>query len=1354
MRQQTKKLLEHSMLKKSRGQMMKNYKFYIYGLPLLLLLGGCSGDSTKSSTKKDANVDNKTLSIRVLGTQQEWQKDPVEKNWHEAKKYCENLTLESKNDWRLPSSKEFFALLDNNKSIDENFPKISSIKEFWSSDETSFDIDQAWKISAWSNSESYTDKNKILGVRCIRGEKLPTHVYKNEDGTLKDTISSSNELKWQDDKDSSTILVTYEEAKNYCKAKSQRLPTIFELQNMVEKKSLTSPFSYLNSSDFIPYWSSTPQPTNQKEFLTLNYMTAGVNFSNKDSKNFVRCVKDINHAPTLNISQTVSVDEDNQVTIELKGEDIDNDQLSVIITQEPKNGIYKNGTYKPNANYYGTDTIKYKVSDGKLESYEATVTITVNPVNDKPVAIDINTSTTEDMPKNITLLYTDIDSDNFTFIITNPSHGEISGKAPNLIYTPKNNYNGTDLFTYKVNDGTNDSNIATVKIAIGEKNDAPSALAQSLTTDEDTELSVILSGTDPENSSLSYEIISQPQNGQLTGSNNSYIYMPNSNYNGHDNFTFRVNDGKLNSELASVNIEITPVNDKPIVKDINITLDEDNTKNITLFAKDDDNDTLTYTITNSTTNGTLDGNASNLTYIPFENYNGIDSFTYKVNDGKIDSSEAVVHITVNDINDKPIADAGSDIVADEGINITLDGSNSRDVDGTITSYLWREGGSELATTASFSKIFTPGSHIVTLQVTDDKGLISTDEITITINATNQSEYSAYNITNHAKEFEWAELSDIDSDGDIDILSASSGDGDDIAWYENRGDGNFTEHIIASNTDNSKFILATDIDDDGDKDILYTTHTQNESLMFCDNNGSEDFTCSAVTNAIDSLVSLAVVDIDKDGKKDIVSASCDNNRVDWYKNNGNGNFSIPSLIDNTNLDMAISLSSTDINHDGNIDIVVASKDNGKIYWYENRGNETFTTHKITDVDLVYSVFDADINGDGFDDILFTSNQDEKVYWQKNSTNFSDRYTVANLTNVLYASAVDMDGDGDLDILSNSYEANGKIAWYENIGNNENFTEHIVATGANNIKRVFASDIDNDGNIDIISGDSSGNIVFYKNNNPITITLIPKTGDASDGDHGGDFSFSRADNIVTDSLTNLMWQDDENASLNPKTWDELDLENGCNISLGGYTDWRFPNRHELYYLAQKDGDILDSIFENIGSGILTSKDYWTSSPKKIYVSFSRAISREAISKNYTRCVRGKPITFNFIRDDAKEVVLDKQHKLMWEDGVDSSVRTSSTGVDEAKSICSSLDYLGYSDWRLPNIHELYSIFDEDGLVKSFKNREDENSILISSTSYNHSYISTSEKVYAVDIKTGLETQIDKTSSVKVRCVRDIL
>jgi hypothetical protein len=176
-----------------------------------------------------------------------------------------------------------------------------------------------------------------------------------------------------------------------------------------------------------------------------------------------------------------------------------------------------------------------------------------------------------------------------------------------------------------------------VSISITAVNDAPVATAQTVTTDEDTARLITLSGTDAEGSALTYEVVTQPTKGVLSGTAPNLTYTPNANVNGSDSFTFQVNDGAVNSGVATVSISITPVNDVPVATAQTVTTDEDTAKPILLSGADVEGSALTYAVVTPPTRGVLSGTAPNLTYTPNANVNGSDSFTFRVNDGAVNS---------------------------------------------------------------------------------------------------------------------------------------------------------------------------------------------------------------------------------------------------------------------------------------------------------------------------------------------------------------------------------------------------------------------------------------------------------------------------------------------------------------------------------------------------------------------------------------------------------------------------------------------------------------------------------------------------------------------------------------------
>src|SRR5690606_39572 len=113
---------------------------------------------------------------------------------------------------------------------------------------------------------------------------------------------------------------------------------------------------------------------------------------------------------------------------------------------------------------------------------------------------------------------------------------------PNLTYTPALDYVGSDSITFKVNDGSIDSNVATISITVLNENDLPVAQNGNLTTNEDLANSGVLVATDADSDVLTYSIVNQGTKGTVNLNTNTgaYTYTPNANANGSDSFTFKV----------------------------------------------------------------------------------------------------------------------------------------------------------------------------------------------------------------------------------------------------------------------------------------------------------------------------------------------------------------------------------------------------------------------------------------------------------------------------------------------------------------------------------------------------------------------------------------------------------------------------------------------------------------------------------------------------------------------------------------------------------------------------------------------------------------------------------------------
>jgi VCBS repeat-containing protein len=226
-------------------------------------------------------------------------------------------------------------------------------------------------------------------------------------------------------------------------------------------------------------------------------------------------------------------------------------------------------TYTPDANYHGLDWFTYRAVDGQAVSDPVSIYIQIIEANDAPVAVGDSYSTTEDIPLTVSAVGilandSDLDFDDINAIlVAGPAHGSLDLKYDgNFTYTPSADYFGIDSFTYRAWDGQAYSAPTTVTLSVAAVNDAPVAISDVRDTPNHTPLTVASPGvltndTDAENDALTATLVAGPAHGTLAfSSNGSFTYAPTGNYAGPDSFTYRANDGQVNSNTATVSISV------------------------------------------------------------------------------------------------------------------------------------------------------------------------------------------------------------------------------------------------------------------------------------------------------------------------------------------------------------------------------------------------------------------------------------------------------------------------------------------------------------------------------------------------------------------------------------------------------------------------------------------------------------------------------------------------------------------------------------------------------------------------------------------------------------------------------
>ena len=455
------------------------------------------------------------------------------------------------------------------------------------------------------------------------------------------------------------------------------------------------------------------QPTNGTVVFDTNgtfVYTPSPNYNGTDSFNYVVCDNNggcdtalVNITiipvddPVVANDDTYSIPEDNALNANVSDNDINVDLADTITYTQLGNVLHgvltfnSDGsfTYNPDVNWNGDDSFTYQMCDQVGNCDTALVTITVVPVNDAPVATDDSYTVNEDnlLNGNVSTNDTDPEGDLLTFTVLNSTiNGTLVLNADGTFtYTPDLNYNGDDSFLYLVCDTQGACDTALVDINVLPVDDGVVANDDAYTTNEDIAVSGNVSDNDVNVDAgdvISYTIFTNPTDGTLViNADGTFIYTPNTNWNGVDTFTYQMCDQNNNCDTAVVTITVVPVNDPPVATDDTYTIDEDTPliANVSLNDTDPDGDPLIFDLLTPPAHGTvvLNGDGS-FTYNPANNYNGSDTFQYTACDLSNGCDTALVTITITPVNDAPVAN--DDLYSTSDTNILTGNVTDNDSD--------------------------------------------------------------------------------------------------------------------------------------------------------------------------------------------------------------------------------------------------------------------------------------------------------------------------------------------------------------------------------------------------------------------------------------------------------------------------------------------------------------------------------------------------------------------------------------------------------------------------------------------------------------------------------------------------
>lgn len=333
------------------------------------------------------------------------------------------------------------------------------------------------------------------------------------------------------------------------------------------------------------------------------------------------------------------------------------------------------------------------------------------------------------------------------------------------------------------------------------------------------------------------------------------------------------------------------------------------------------------------------------------------------------------------------------------------------------------------------------------------------------------------ISSYALFVNHVDYADIDGDGDLDLVSSSHAD-NKVAWYENtNGQGDFSnrQQVISGTTNSARDVFALDMDGDTDMDLLFFTYVDaavdEYQIIWFENDGTGNFpTEHVVETTTESILRINYADVDNDGDMDIISGQ-DDSVLALYKNNGDGTFVAPVIFSEPGFSYLLSLEVADIDGDNDID-VLASYNGNEIIWHENDGLGDLSTKHVVIDQMHYpnSVFAADVDGDGDKDLMFANKFYDEVGYFLN-TDGQGTFGAPVITSEIPQDpcriySLDMDNDGDMDMITNSSQGQ-RFIWFPNDGA-ANFGEPIEITSfIERVNHITSADINADGKIDLIT-----------------------------------------------------------------------------------------------------------------------------------------------------------------------------------------------------------------------------------------------------------------------------------------------
>ncbi|MBU2972650.1 tandem-95 repeat protein, partial [Pseudoalteromonas sp. C2R02] len=746
-----------------------------------------------------------------------------------------------------------------------------------------------------------------------------------------------------------------------------------------------------------------------------------------------------NSAPIAN-NDTAKVNENSSVTIDILANDSDEnenlDSTSVVITSDVANGLTEidaasgKVTYTPNENFVGTDSFSYKVSDLVGDySNVAIVSITVENLNDAPIATDDSAQSNEDEAVIIDVLLNDTDIDgaddidkSSIKIIETAKNSTVSVTNGKVSFTPRENFFGTDSFTYTVNDKAGlTSNTATVSVTISSVNDAPSFTSSAnVNTQVLTQYTYKMLAEDVDGDSLEFNVIETP----------TWL-----EFDSVDTLSGTPSESELDQEFNVIVSVTDSIVEQVVTQSFTLTVNQVGETNLALSQVSSANPALVGTNIDLTYGITNTGPATAF----------LDQLTIELigSSGVISAPESCA-VEVIDTKDTITCSLPEELAIDEVIEFVLQIPINELGEGEVISNM-------SITQQSIDNVLTDSLTVfVSEEVEDENGDLLEPSSTaenafgdlnndgladlVIVNRNNEANKILFNkgagvfepeqLFGEGSDSRAVVLADFNNDGFLDISVANAGQ-TVSGYYLNDGTGHF-DSIIELGQMRSSSIAAADFNDDGLIDLVfgngkdvgnkvflqpftlqqsYSAKNSVSELEVNDNNTDETFNATAVTTG----------DFNGDNLIDI-AFGYESSALEIMFNTGSGAFNSEFFESISNVNM---LEVADINLDGIDDIFISyASGNGVLFGGDSLGDLVMISNTAAnDIGI------ADINADDILDILLVNNPGGiTIYNLVENNTFERNGTVISTSDSDGLGLADIDGDGDIDIIITSEDSN--------------------------------------------------------------------------------------------------------------------------------------------------------------------------------------------------------------------------------------------------------------------------------------------------------------------------------------------